>query len=131
MDAAALMEAVTHHALAKQKKDDCQDDYKQELSNSERGWLSSCRSPRIQRSCHQICLSARLGGCHGTVIHMIVRGLANLVLAFAASVHGRKSRIRLIAFIRFGISHFSSIQKMILIKIAYSPIIMPHPTPLA
>jgi hypothetical protein len=37
------MEAVTHHAMAKQKKDDCQDDYKQELSNSERGRLSSGR----------------------------------------------------------------------------------------
>jgi hypothetical protein len=36
---AAFKEAVTHHALAKQKKDDCQDDYKQQLSNSERGWL--------------------------------------------------------------------------------------------
>jgi hypothetical protein len=35
---AALKETVTQHALAKQKKDDCQDDYKQELSNSERGW---------------------------------------------------------------------------------------------
>jgi hypothetical protein len=50
---AALKEAVTHRALAKQKKDDCQDDYKQELSNSERGWLSSCRVRRIQISCHQ------------------------------------------------------------------------------
>jgi len=60
VDPAAFMEAVTHHALAKQKKDDCQDDHKQELSNSERGWRSSCRSPCIQRSCHQICLSARL-----------------------------------------------------------------------
>jgi hypothetical protein len=25
---AALKEAVTHHAFAKQKKDDCQEDYK-------------------------------------------------------------------------------------------------------
>jgi hypothetical protein len=45
---AAFKEAVMHHALAKQKKDDCQEDYKQELSNSERGWLSSCRARRIQ-----------------------------------------------------------------------------------
>jgi hypothetical protein len=44
---AAFMEVVTHHALAKQKKEDCQDDYKQELSNSERGWLSSGRGRRI------------------------------------------------------------------------------------
>ena len=50
---AALKEAVTHHALAKQKKDDRQDDYKQELSNSERGWLLSCRVLCIQVSCHQ------------------------------------------------------------------------------
>jgi hypothetical protein len=130
VDPAAFMEAVTHHAMAKQKKDDCQDDYKQELSNSERGWLSSCRVRRIRMGCHQRFVSPSSGACHGTVIHD-VRGLANLVLAFAASVHGRKSRIRLIAFIRFSTSHFSSIQKMILIKIAYSPIIMPHPTPLA
>jgi hypothetical protein len=34
---AALKETVTHHALAEQKKDDCQDDYKQEPSNSEPG----------------------------------------------------------------------------------------------
>jgi hypothetical protein len=53
VDPAAFMEAVMHHALAKQKKDDCQDDYKQELSNSERGRLSSGRGRRIQRSCHQ------------------------------------------------------------------------------
>ncbi len=32
---ATLKEAMTHHAMAKQKKDDCQDNYKHELSNSE------------------------------------------------------------------------------------------------
>ena len=26
---------AAHHAVAKQKKDDCQEEYKQELSNSE------------------------------------------------------------------------------------------------
>jgi hypothetical protein len=36
-DPTACMEAVTHHALGKQKKDDCQKNYKQELSNSEPG----------------------------------------------------------------------------------------------
>jgi hypothetical protein len=61
VDALASKEAVTHHVLAKQKKDDCQDDYKQELSNSERGWLSSCMVFRIQASCHQSYLSARSG----------------------------------------------------------------------
>jgi|HubBroStandDraft_1064217.scaffolds.fasta_scaffold00959_5 hypothetical protein len=48
----ALKEAVTHHGLAKQKKDDCQEDYKQELSSSERGWLSSSRVRRIQWTGH-------------------------------------------------------------------------------
>jgi hypothetical protein len=40
---ATLEEAMLHHALAEQKKDDRQKDYKQELSKSERGWLSSGR----------------------------------------------------------------------------------------
>jgi hypothetical protein len=48
----ALKEAVTQHGLAKQKKDDRQEDYKQELSNSERGWLSPCRVRRIQWTGH-------------------------------------------------------------------------------
>jgi hypothetical protein len=61
VDALASKEAMTHHVLAKQKKDDRQDDYKQELSNSERGWLSSCMVFRIQASCHQSYLSARSG----------------------------------------------------------------------
>jgi len=52
---ATLKEAMTHHALAKQKKYDCQDDCKEELANSERGWLSSCRVRRFQISCHQSC----------------------------------------------------------------------------
>jgi hypothetical protein len=42
MKPAAFKEAVTHHALPKEEKNDGQDDYKQELSNPERGWLSSC-----------------------------------------------------------------------------------------
>jgi hypothetical protein len=45
---AAFKEAVMQHALAKQKKNDCQEDYKQELFNSERGRLSSGRARRIQ-----------------------------------------------------------------------------------
>ena len=44
---ATLKEAVTHHALAKQNEHDQQNDYKHELSNSERGWLSSGRGRRI------------------------------------------------------------------------------------
>jgi hypothetical protein len=31
----ALKESVTHHAVAEQKKDDCQKDYEQEVSASE------------------------------------------------------------------------------------------------
>ena len=65
---AALKEAMTHHALAKQKKDDCQDDYKQELSNSEGGWLRSCRACSIQL-CHQSYLSARSGACLGPALN--------------------------------------------------------------
>ena len=44
----ALKESVTHHAVAKQKKDDCQKDYEQEVSTSEgrRLWVSRVR--RIQ-----------------------------------------------------------------------------------
>jgi hypothetical protein len=37
------MEAVMHHALGKQKKDNCQDDKKQELSNSEPRRFFPCR----------------------------------------------------------------------------------------
>jgi hypothetical protein len=33
VDTAAFKEAVAHHALAKEKKSDCQDDKKQEQSN--------------------------------------------------------------------------------------------------
>jgi hypothetical protein len=44
---AASKEAVTHHALEKEKKNDCQDDYKQELSNPER-W---CFSPSGSGEC--------------------------------------------------------------------------------
>jgi hypothetical protein len=44
--ATALKETMTHHALAEQKENDRQDSYKQEPSNSERGWLSSVRGRR-------------------------------------------------------------------------------------
>jgi len=52
MDPLALKEAVTHHGMAKQKKDDCQEDCKQELSSSERGWLSSFRVLHIRLTGH-------------------------------------------------------------------------------
>ncbi len=75
VDPPALMEAVTHHALAKQKKNDCQDDYKQELSHSERGRLSSGRGRRIQRSCHQSCVSTRSKLLH---FHRVLPGKRRL-----------------------------------------------------
>jgi len=56
VEPATTKEAVTHHALGEQKKDDCQDDYKQETSNSEPGWLSSCRVRHIRVTCHLSCL---------------------------------------------------------------------------
>ena len=59
MDPAASKEAVMHHAIDKERKNDCQDDYEQELSNPERGWLFSFGGRRIRVSCHQIYLSAR------------------------------------------------------------------------
>jgi hypothetical protein len=34
VESSTVMEVVTHHVLAKQKKDDYQDNYKQELSKS-------------------------------------------------------------------------------------------------
>jgi len=53
----ALMEVVMHHALSKQKKDDCQEDGKQEFSGSERGWLLSPGNRRIRIGCHHSFLS--------------------------------------------------------------------------
>jgi hypothetical protein len=57
MDPATSKEAVMHHALGKKEKDNCQDKYKQDLSNSERGWLWFCG--RVQMSCHQTFVPAR------------------------------------------------------------------------
>ena len=37
---AASKEAMMHHASDKEKKDECQDDCKQELPHSKRGWIS-------------------------------------------------------------------------------------------
>jgi len=58
---AAAKEAVTHHALGKQKKDNCQDDYKQQPSRPELWWLSSGRGGRIRVSLHRGCLSEMSG----------------------------------------------------------------------
>jgi hypothetical protein len=50
---ASSKEAVTHHAMGKQKKEECQDNYKQELSDPQPHGPSfvSCRC--LQISCHQ------------------------------------------------------------------------------
>jgi len=42
---ASSKEAVTHHVVGKQKKEDCQDNYKQELSNSQPDGLSFFQAP--------------------------------------------------------------------------------------
>jgi hypothetical protein len=57
---ATLKKAVTHHAVAEQKKDDCQEDYKQEVSHSERGRPLSSRVRRIRWTSHRLD-SNRLG----------------------------------------------------------------------
>jgi hypothetical protein len=50
---ASSEEAVTHHAVGKQKKEECQDNYKQELSNPQPHGPSFFSRPCIQISCHQ------------------------------------------------------------------------------
>jgi hypothetical protein len=50
---ASSKEAVTHHVVAKQKKEGYQDDDKQELSNPQPGGPSFLRPRCIQISCHQ------------------------------------------------------------------------------
>jgi hypothetical protein len=73
---ATLKEAMTHHTLPKQKKDDRQDSYKQELPNSEKEWLSSGRGRLIhlpflllsklspkQEPADTSCLASRANSC--------------------------------------------------------------------
>jgi hypothetical protein len=50
----ALKEAVTHHAVAEQKKDDGQKNHKEEFSSPERGRPWSFRVGRIQWTRHKI-----------------------------------------------------------------------------
>jgi hypothetical protein len=70
VEPAAFVEAVTHHALCKQKKDECQNDYKQQHSNPKPGWLSPFRGRRIRIGCHQNRLCAKSTACHGTAIYI-------------------------------------------------------------
>jgi hypothetical protein len=58
VEPAAVMEVVTHHVLAKQKKDDYQDNYKQELSKPKRGVALVLRGRPLRISCHLSYLSA-------------------------------------------------------------------------
>jgi hypothetical protein len=51
--APASKKAVTHHAVCKQKKEECQDNYKKELSNPRPYGPSFFRRRSIQISCHQ------------------------------------------------------------------------------
>jgi hypothetical protein len=53
VEPASSEEAVTHHAVGKQKKEECQDNYKQELSNPQPHGPSFFRRPCFQISCHQ------------------------------------------------------------------------------
>jgi len=80
---AAPKEAVLHHALAKQKKNNHQDNHKHELSHSERGWFWSCRSLCIQRSCHLIAFAPMYAGyfsTHRTPMTLIgIRSSASLL----------------------------------------------------
>jgi hypothetical protein len=50
---ASSKEAVTHHAVGKQKQKECQDNYKQELSNPQPHGRLFFSRPCIQISCHQ------------------------------------------------------------------------------
>lgn len=54
MNSAAFKEAVTHHAVAEQKKDHCQQEYKQKVSSTERGRFVSFRVRRIQWTSHRL-----------------------------------------------------------------------------
>ena len=48
VDPATSKEAVSHHALAKQKSEEYEDDYKHEQSNYRPGWPSSCIGRRTR-----------------------------------------------------------------------------------
>jgi hypothetical protein len=51
---ATLKEAMTHQAVAEQKKDDGQENYKEEFSSSERGRLLFFRAVRTGWTGHKI-----------------------------------------------------------------------------
>jgi hypothetical protein len=71
VDTAALKKAVMNHALAKEKKGDCQGDKKHELSNSEPERPFSYWSCLIRVGCHVSHLIAKSGDCHGIAIELL------------------------------------------------------------
>jgi len=58
---ASSKEAVTHHVVRKQKKEDCQDNDQQEFSSPQPDGPSFFRRRCIQISCHQSRLRTSLG----------------------------------------------------------------------
>jgi hypothetical protein len=71
VDTAAFKKAVVHHALAQEKKCDCQDDKKQELSNPKPARPFSRGDCFIRVRCHVSYLSAKSGDCHGIAIERL------------------------------------------------------------
>jgi hypothetical protein len=63
-DLAAFTEAVTHHALGKQEKDNCHTDDQEALPDSEQRQLSFFMARRFGINCHWTFLSCILCGCH-------------------------------------------------------------------
>jgi hypothetical protein len=61
------MEAVMHHAQGKQIKGDCQDDKKQDLSNSEPFRDLLFRGFLIRILCHLSYLSVKSGDCRNAI----------------------------------------------------------------
>jgi hypothetical protein len=71
VDTAAFKKAVVHHALAQEKKYDCQSDKKQELSNSKPARPFSCGGSFIRVRCQVSYLSAMSGACHGIATELL------------------------------------------------------------
>jgi len=92
VEPAAFVEAVTHHALCKEKKDQCQNDYEQQHSNPKPEWLSPFRGRRIRIGCHQNRLCAKSTACHGTAIYK--SGPRFLLVRYRDWRHGSSQTLR-------------------------------------
>ena len=77
---ASSKEAVTHHVVRKQKKEECQDNYKQKLSNPQPDGPSFLRPRCIQIRCHQ----SRLRTTRETPEPLTLSGTALSATYFAA-----------------------------------------------